>query len=390
MGVLSPAALAQSWQTVDDFQYSAGMAAGSYGLVVAPNGTLFSGGFGLDSSGVHGLVMASIDGGNTWSNPLDDFMYPGVSATRYDGGMAVDANGNVYAAGQALLNHTLTSRWLVRRGSDNGLTWSTVDDFSLGGTHNQAHAIATDSAGNIYVAGLASTSTGYGTYEWVVRKGVNGTSWSTVDDFGPNTSSQAFGVIVHPTAGVFVAGSSLVTVGRNSFQAWTVRRSLDGGATWTTVDTFQLGCVSIARGLGIDARGNLYAVGVANETIKGKTRTHWIVRKSTNGAGGTWTTVDDFQVAADGETIAVGLATNSAGDLFVAGMGSTTATGPSQWFVRRNPGGVGAWSTVDNFQYVPGSDTEPQAIAADTTGHVFVGGYGNDPSGTSHWLIRRY
>ena len=81
IALLAQSTPAQTWQTVDDFQYSAGMSAGNYGLAVALNGTLFAGGFGLDSSGVHGLVMASTDGGNTWSNPLDDFMYPGVSAT---------------------------------------------------------------------------------------------------------------------------------------------------------------------------------------------------------------------------------------------------------------------------------------------------------------------
>ena len=44
---------------------------------------------------------------------------------------------------------------------------------------------------------------------------------------------------------------------------------------------------------------------------------------------------------------------------------------------------------VDNFQYVPGSDSEPQAIATDSAGKIFVGGFGSDAGGVSHWLIRR-
>src|SRR5207247_4299915 len=64
---------AQTWQTVDDFQYAPGYDAGNGGLAFAPNGTLFACGDGTDASGVdHALVMASADGGNTWSAPLDD------------------------------------------------------------------------------------------------------------------------------------------------------------------------------------------------------------------------------------------------------------------------------------------------------------------------------
>jgi hypothetical protein len=44
-------------------------------------------------SGAHGLVMASADGGNTWSAPVDDFVYPG-SHTR-DDGIVADSGGNV-------------------------------------------------------------------------------------------------------------------------------------------------------------------------------------------------------------------------------------------------------------------------------------------------------
>jgi hypothetical protein len=389
--LLRPNALAQTWQMADDFQYASGKAAGNYGLCVAPSGTLFAAGYGLDASGIsHALVMASSDTGQTWSDPLDDFTYPGISATRYDGGIVADAAGNLYATGRAYLNHTAASRWFVRRSSDNGLTWTTVDDFSLGGARNEPHAIAADAAGNIYIAGLASTSTAsYGIYEWVVRKGINGTAWSTVDDFGPNTSSEAFGVLAHPTAGVFVAGSSIITSGKSTFSAWTVRSSLDGGATWQTVDTFQLANTSLARSVGIDPQGNLYVVGSAFMKYKSWSYNHWIVRRSANGGAGTWNTADDFQLNSTADSVACGFASDSLGNLFVAGPGSVTHGGPMHWLVRKHPGGLGTWSTVDNFQYVQGNDTEGQSIASNAASNVFVGGFGNDASGVSHWLIRR-
>ena len=315
---------------------------------------------------------------------MDDFVYQGNTRSSYIGGIVTDGSGNLYAAGCAGVEiPNFASRWVVRRSGDNGLTWSTVDDFSLGGS-TIPYTIAADAAGNIYVVGQASNT-------WIVRKGVNGMSWSTVDSFGPNSGSAAFGVLVHPTAGVFVAGSSIVTSGRYSYNGWTVRRSLNGGATWQTVDTFQLGNNSTAYGVGADTQGRLYVVGNAFETIKGKTGSHWIVRRSSNGGAGSWVTVDDFQPSSAGRALARGFVADSLGNVYVAGLAAPDNLQDSaQWLVRKSVGATGAWSTVDNFKYAPGSDTVARAITADAAGHVFVGGYGGDSNGVFHWLIRRF
>jgi len=389
MATLVSPALAQTWQTLDDFQYVSGQAAENYGLCVAPNGTLLAAGFANHPTNLgHALVMASSDGGNTWSAPLDDFLYQGTIRASYVGGIVADQSGNLYAAGCAGVEF-LTSRWLVRRSTDNGLTWQTVDDFSLGSLRNAAYAIASDATGNVYVVGVGTTSTtSYGPDTWIVRKGVNGTSWSTVDNFGLNSGSDALGVIVHPKGGVFVVGNSSFTSGKYSYNGWTVRRSLNGGTTWNTVDTFQFGNTSVARGIGMDAQGNLYVVGNAFETIKGRTASHWITRRSSNGGAGSWVTVDDFQPAPGGAAVAHGFAADSFGNLYVAGLGNNT--GSAQWWVRKSASATGAWTTVDTFQYAPDFDTVAQAIIADAAGHVFVGGYGNDANDVPHWLIRRF
>src|SRR2546426_1037085 len=95
LALFSHGALSQTWQTVDDFQYVTGQSAENNGLAFAPNGTLFACGWGDDSSGFeHALVMASADGGNTWSAPLDDFVYPGSNQTFYNAGIVADAPGN--------------------------------------------------------------------------------------------------------------------------------------------------------------------------------------------------------------------------------------------------------------------------------------------------------
>jgi hypothetical protein len=314
--------------------------------------------------------MASVDGGNTWSAPIDDFYAPGWG-TRDDGGIVADAAGNLYVAGVYYLSSPYYR--FVRRSTDGGATWATVDlvtisnglAASLGAGH-----ITADAAGNVYVTEPYYQS-------WVVRKGTAGTSFAMVDTFQPS-SSQAEAVFAHPTAGVFAVGYSTVVSKRSSSQAWTVRRSLDGGATWTTVDAYQAssGYSAVAYGASADALGNIYVVGRAFAPYKSSSIGHWQVRKSANG-GASWTTVDDYQLFTSGNQVALGFAADSNGNLFVAGWASAgSGIGPYYWILRESLGGTGAWTTVDNIAGMA------HAVAADNLGHIFVGGQ-------NPWLVRK-
>jgi len=374
---ITHAAPAQTWQTVDDFQYVPGAYAVNFGLAVAPSGILYASGFAADGTNTnHGLVMASADGGNTWSAPLDDFVYPG-SATRYDGGIIADSAGNLYVAGEYYFPNGNFHR-IVRRSADGGASWLTVDDLGVGNYSPfplAAGALTADASGNIYAtAGYPNT--------WAVRKGAGGANFSTVDSFQPSTS-VVNGVFAHPTAGVFAVGYG--SIGRSG-QAWMVRRSLDGGATWSTVDTYQASSGSAAEAYGADAdvHGNIYVVGRAFAPNKKTSIGHWQVRKSSNG-GASWTTVDDYQPFTSGNQVALGFAADSNGNLFVAGWANSGTE--NYWIVRQNPGGTGNWITVETFSYV--LRAEPHAIAADSLGNIFVGGQGSPSSGAVHWVVRK-
>src|SRR6266511_5419795 len=106
-----------------------------------------------------------------------------------------------------------------------------------------------------YVSGQADDV--WSNQGWTIRKGVGGTSFSTVDVM-PNSYPAA--IFAHPTAGIFAVGRRTVVIKSKASSAWTVRRSTDGGATWVNVDTFQLSSslASAANGIGADADGNLY------------------------------------------------------------------------------------------------------------------------------------
>jgi hypothetical protein len=172
---------------------------------------------------------------------------------------------------------------------------------------------------------------------------------------------------------------------------WTTCRSLDSGATWTAVDN---GFTGEPSAIGADALGNIYVVGTGSN--------HWIVRKSSNG-GSSWSTVDAFQYCVTTTSTrppktqtqcysaaANGFAMDAYGNLFVVGYGASSSSSSSYtWIVRENPGGTGAWQTVDAFQATPGFRTIASAAAADALGHVYVAGFADDAAGAAHWIVRK-
>jgi hypothetical protein len=166
-----------------------------------------------------------------------------------------------------------------------------------------------------------------------------------VDSFSAYGYGIAEAVFAHPTAGIFAVGAAYAPdIHNRATSSWIVRRSQNGGATWATVDTYRLASLNfaIANGIGADSQGNLYVVGHANAPYGQSGYAHWIVRKSADG-GNSWSTVDDFQPAATTPAIATSFAGDANGNLFVAGYTGTT----HEWLVRENLAGTSTWTTVD-------------------------------------------
>lgn len=357
--------------------------AADWGLAASPSGTVYT--VGNTWTTWSQLVLGSSDGGGSWT-VLDDYTPPGRSVDFFGwadlgGGIASDSAGNLYTSGRTYDYSRETfqpDHWYVRRSADGGATWTTVDDFAFAPVLANADdiAITADVSGDVYASATDFYPSGSKWYPlWTVRKGIAGASFSTVDTLPKSRPTDVF---VHPTAGIFVSGMTTVTIKNQTSNAWLVRRSTDGGASWSNVDVFQLASSKSAVAMGIAANASgIYVVGHAYYLNKGVTSAHWIVRKSADG-GNSWTTADDYQLLADSNSQARCIASDANGNLVVVGSGN------GKWIVRKSAGSIGPWITVDVFQN-GGSSTSPNAIAGDALGNVFVGG--NDGS---NWLIKKY
>ncbi len=397
LSLFTHSTFAQTWQTVDDFQYAVGSRAVANGLAADAQGNIYAAGWGQDSSqAFHGLVMRSGDQGANWATVLDFNYLPSFDTSAFTA-LAFDSAQNLYAAGVAEdQNGTNNSHWLVVKSPDYGTTWATVMDVNFP-SYADPQPIITPVIGPAYIAGDSSGNVfavlgniqDRGNY-WVVRRSTDaGAHWTTVDTY---TNGQVARAIVCAPSGIFVAGY------RNG--PWgVVRKSADGGLTWKTVDVYNYPIAKTQSFYGwgdgltsmcLHPSGDLYAGGWATVGRKnGRSSTnYWVVRKGSNG-GTSWQTVASFPVSINSGYVGGGvpatitaLGTDRVGNLFAGGYAANS------WLVLQSANQGAAWSTADNFQY-SSLGAAAESFGRDSAGNLYFGGYANDAAGAMHWIVRK-
>ena len=387
-----PAAQAQTWATVDDIEnpsaYARGIAADSAGNV-------FVAGQMNDSAGIsHAVVMKSGDHGTTWFTSDD------VAAASF---RHIASSGSLTVA-TGLAGGT---KWLIRSTVDGGATWATLDLF----THpnpkfsltSLPSGVALDGSGNIYVAGTAT--------ETIVKGG----STSTVSrPLIRKCEAGAWRTIVttFPAGMMTCAGTSVFAACASSNGSWQVRKSTDGGNSWILVNEyrFDASASSFPYGLAADSQGNLFVVGSGNRvTASGRGRTattlterFWIVRKGT-ASGTQWSTIDTFDLGRppmdpDGDgnffgamSFANAVTVDASDNVLVTGAGVGPEENLQHWVTRRLAAGSATWTTIDEFNLIPGSSSSQAiGIAAGPAGYLFATGFSEVGGPESHeWLVRR-
>jgi hypothetical protein len=308
-------------------------------------------------------------------------------STVYD--VEVDAAGNLYVA---------TAEGILYRPA-GGTAFANIDTHSV-------NDLAIDSAGAVYTVdevGVPKNNNPNAPllYHWIVRKRAAGaTDFVTIDDYtagGIGGFGKGINVVESgPAAGIYAIGAvSLDSTG--STYAQSIRKSGDGGATWTTVNTFTYDAGTArttARHVVGAADGRLYAVGTAQQrriigfrgnkpVYAAQNDTFMLVRQSSDG-GASWATVDvtptpgwasepfDADVDLDG-------------NLYVAGEMMVNLGDQDYGFVRTNSGG--SWQQVDSFA-AAGVGSTASSVAIGPAGSVFVSGYAKDAGGVHHAIIR--
>lgn len=325
----------------------------------------------------------------TWST-VDDFDYANADLTQATD-IATGPGGEIYAVGMAELDYS-NSLWLVRRSDDDGASWTTVDQYRHptaeveGRARADAVAIAPD--GTVYVGGRAEVER---EERGVIRRSIDGgANWTTVDEIpAPDNDSYAVVSLAVGSGGRVFAGLADSQSDAAISARWTIRTSGDMGENWEVADDVPAGVALPPYTFGavadmvVDAAGAVYASGSLND---GET-SRWLVRRSVDD-GESWSTILDYGLS-DGRTASgTGIGVTPDGEIVTSGI--VAGNGPARWLLRSSPDGGVSWTDDDEFGPFAGWGAFCTDLLVDAAGRIDVVG-SSAPSGYReyHWFVRR-
>lgn len=317
------------FQTIASVQSTGTFIAKFYGVATAPDESVYLCGLkGYAGGSLQRIWKGSWDAsGTTFSLAEVDSQ----STTSFRD-ITVDGAGNAFALGQYTANNGAV-HWVVRKQTAGQGAFVTVNDYVYSNsTSTYPSAITAIRSGpnaGVYVVGNAAG-------RWLVRKSSNaGTTWSTVDAFqlepSTNAPAAATAITADDNGTLHVVGRASVRVQTGGtvrkpiysfFHRWYMRSSSNGGSSWTNHDVYP-GSAGTPTAVTTDLAGNTYVAGTVNS--RGIVRTN---------AGGSWSTSDDAQVYADGQENTC-MTRDAEGTVYVGGWAMEPApTYDGHWIVR--------------------------------------------------------
>ena len=380
----------------------------------------FANGVVTDSSGnvyVTGGTKGGLDG-NTSAGNTDLFVLKynssgtkqwtkqlGSSGRDSANAIAIDSSGNLYVAGITYggldwnTNSGANDLFVVKYNSSGTKQWTE----QLGTpSSDAANAVATDSSGNVYVAGVTYGVLGgknIGNSDlFVVKYNSSGTKQWTEQN-GTDMWDEARGVTTDSSGNVYVVGGTkgnllgISNSGRTD--AFVIKFNSSGTKQWTKkLGTWQN---DLANGVATDSSGNFYVTGFTYQHLDGNTSAGnadlFVVKYNSSGKK-QWTK----QLGTSKHDRARGVATDSSGNVYVTGDtyggldGNTNAGSNDLFVVKYNSSGTKQWTK----QMGTSSTDSANGVAADSSGNVYVAGGtyggldGNTNAGNSDLFVVKY
>ncbi len=346
------------------------------GLVVSGDIFIIGNGQRNGSIQLNGSVLIkSSNMGGSWTE-IKNYAAP-LSIAESNGTVSSDFQ-TMYAVGTSI-SSSKVGTWIVKKTSDKGSNWSVVDIYTLEPSHNsEARKAVIDSLGNIFVGGYGFDSSSI--LHWIVRKSSDGgVVWTTVDDYTLSAGYSAEVFDLHFANGaIYAVGTA--TDSTNVAHS-IIRKSSNAGLSWTTAFDFNLDLTmdSGANSMTHCPDGKLYAIGYG---IDSAWAVHWIVNRSSD-SGASWQVVDDFTNAIGVDSLGLSAVCSSTGAVYTIGEGWDASWNYKSWITRKSNDSGSTWTTIDSFNRFPNEDSSGTSIQLDGNGNLFASGVGNQ----SKWRI---
>jgi uncharacterized delta-60 repeat protein len=303
-------------------------------------------------------------------------------ARRYSGptgldepyGVAVDAQGNILVTGKSLGTRGvgLPDILTVKYDTNGNFKWARRYYATASGVHEEGRAVATDAAGNVFVAGIASSKSN--TYQDAVLIKYNAAGvlqWAKTYDGPMHDNDGYFAVAVDGDGNVVATGFSY-TSGLTYSDVLTVKYNTSGTRLWKAVYDDEEGLDDWAESIAIDKQNNVIVTGSQGESCEaegGYCFSYATIKYSPAGAR-QWVAVYNPQPTSDDKAHAVKV--DAAGNVYVTGESAWKSAFYDFATVKYSPDGTQRWAK--RYDGVGHGNDAAWGLAIDSKANVIVAG----------------
>jgi uncharacterized delta-60 repeat protein len=325
------------------------------------SGNVYIAGATINGSGNYDILVAKFDpqGKQLWIQQYNGAGNGNDVAT----GLYIDGSGNVYITGEITTASNIDAV-TIKYNSSGTQQWLRTYN-GTGSAYDCGADIITDGSGNVFITGTTTNSSG--NYDVItIKYNSSGTQqWATpydytahLNDAGAKIALDAAGKVVISCAVQSASTTYIYGVLKYNASTGVLSSGTTGGTSTTGI--------SQVNDMVLDASGNIYIAGAA--TISGHGYDYDVIKLNSS-LSIAW---EQTYNANNLDDIAKGIQVDASGNVYVTGYSTSSTQGKNIATVKYNSSGTQQW--VQTYNDNLNGDDEANAMVIDASGNIIITG----------------